>query len=100
MRISTDHGSQPLPESGRANTQKAPENVQASGSGSLGADQAQLSGVGAQVTVLTAQALQLPEVRQARVQALRQAVEAGSYAPDPRAVAGALLDDLALKPAA
>jgi flagellar biosynthesis anti-sigma factor FlgM len=101
MRINTDHGSQPLPESDRSTTPKAAtENLQAAGSGSLGVDQAQLSGAGAQVTALTAQVLQLPEVRQAKVQALRQAVEAGSYTPDPRAVAGALVDHLALKPAA
>jgi len=101
MRVTTDHGLQPLSEGARSNTAKASaENNQASSSGSLGADQAQLSGAGAQVTALTAQVLQLPEVRQARVQALRQAVEAGSYTPDPRAVAGALVDHLALKPAA
>jgi flagellar biosynthesis anti-sigma factor FlgM len=101
MRINTDHGSQPLNEGARSNTTKAStENNQASGSSSLGADQAQLLGAGAQVTALTAQVLQLPEVRQARVQALRQAVEAGNYAPDPRDVASALLDHLALKPAA
>jgi flagellar biosynthesis anti-sigma factor FlgM len=96
MRINNDYGSQPLSEGARSNTTKASaENNQTSSSASLGADQAQLSGAGAQVTALTAQVLQLPEVRQARVQALRQAVEAGTYAPDPRAVAGAVLDHLA-----
>jgi flagellar biosynthesis anti-sigma factor FlgM len=101
MRINSDHGSQPLPESGRSNTAKLPaESTSGSSPGSLAGDQAQLSSAGAQVTALAAQLLQLPEVRQERVQALRQAIEAGSYAPNPQAVAGALLDHWAQKPAA
>jgi flagellar biosynthesis anti-sigma factor FlgM len=101
MRVNTDHGSQPLPESNRSTTaQAAGQNSQASGSAALGSDQAQLSGAGAQITALAAQVLQLPEVRQERVQALRQAVESGSYTPDARSTAGALVNHLALQPAA
>jgi negative regulator of flagellin synthesis FlgM len=101
MKITSDHGTQPLAEGGRSLTPKpAAENTPGSPASPLGQDQAQLSGVGAQVTALAAQVLQLPEVRQERVQALRQAVAAGTYAPDPQAVAGALVDHLALQPAA
>lgn len=106
MRINPDHGSQPLVESGRSNTAKTSvetsqsSGVDAAGQNSLGQDQAQLSGAGAQISALTAQALQLPDVRQERVQSLREAVQSGSYAPDPRTVAGAILDQFSLKPAA
>ena len=106
MRINPDHGSQPLVESGRSNTAKtSADTSQSSGTGSvgqnsLGHDQAQLSGTVGQISALAAQALQLPEVRQERVQSLRQAVQSGSDAPDPRAVAGAIVDQFSLKPAA
>ncbi len=101
MRVNSDHGSQPLPESSRSTTaQAAGQNSQASGSGALGSDLAQLSGAGAQITALSAQVLQLPEVRQERVQALRQAVQSGTYTPDAGNTAGALLDHLALQSAA
>jgi anti-sigma28 factor (negative regulator of flagellin synthesis) len=39
-------------------------------------------------------------VRQERVQALRQAVQSGTYTPDAGNTAGALLDHLALQSAA
>jgi len=58
---------------------------------SLGEDQAQLSGAHAQVQALAAQASQLPEIRQARVDSLRQAVRGGQYHPEPQQVAGALV---------
>lgn len=101
MRINSDHSSQPLAENSRSSAAKVPaQNDSASSPRSLGGDQTQLSAAGTQVTALTAQVLQLPEVRQERVQALRQAVQAGTYSPNPGSVAGALLDHLALQPAA
>jgi flagellar biosynthesis anti-sigma factor FlgM len=60
----------------------------------LGEDQTQLSGAHAQVLALVAQALQLPETTQAKVQALRQAVVSGKYKPSPDQVARALLSTL------
>jgi len=68
--------------------------------GDLGEDQAQLSGAHAQVSGLTAQASQLPEIRQQRVQALRQALENGQYHASPQQVAGAVLAHLATAQAA
>jgi len=99
MRIHSDQGAQPLAESNGSNT-TSHANTQASGQSLLGDDKAQLSGAGAQVTALTAQALQLPEVRQERVQALRQAVQSGIYAVNPQTVAGSIVDHLALASAA
>jgi flagellar biosynthesis anti-sigma factor FlgM len=67
---------------------------------SLGEDQAQLSGAHAQVQALAAQAAQLPEVRQEKVQALREAIEAGHYHASAENVAGAMLAHIVAAPAA
>ena len=45
------------------------------------------------VSDLTAKALQTPEVRQDKVNSLRQAVQNGSYKVDPQAVADAMLKE-------
>jgi flagellar biosynthesis anti-sigma factor FlgM len=63
-------------------------------------DQAELSGVRAQVRALAAQAARLPEVRQERVQALRQTIERGLYCPGPARVAGAILEHMITGPTA
>jgi flagellar biosynthesis anti-sigma factor FlgM len=101
MRIDLNHESQALPETSRSS---APGAAAASASASQvlgGEDQAELSGAHAQVQALVAQAAQLPEVREERVQALRQAVERGGYAASPEAVASALVTHmLAGQPAA
>jgi len=92
MRIEFNQGLQSA-ETTQTSTQRAmAASAQAAGqSGSLGEDQAQLSGAHTQVQALAAQAAQLPEVRQEKVQALRQAIEAGRYHVSPENVAGALL---------
>ena len=66
---------------------------------STGEDLAQLSGARAQVASLTAQASQLPEIRQERVEALRQALADKRYLPDLRNVAGAMLEWMLQRPA-
>jgi flagellar biosynthesis anti-sigma factor FlgM len=63
-------------------------------------DQAQLSGAHAQVQALAAHASQLPEIRQARVESLRQAVLGGQYHPEPEQVAQALVDHMIVGKAA
>jgi len=89
MRIDLNHGPQELAENnGTGSTGGAAANV--SSSGALGEDQTQLSGVHAQVEALAAQASQLPEVRQERVQALRSAVQSGQYRSNPEEIAGAM----------
>jgi flagellar biosynthesis anti-sigma factor FlgM len=104
MRIDSSQSSQGLAESQATNnaaTTKAGTTPESGVSSPLGEDQAQLSGVHAQVQVLVGQALQLPEVRQERVQALRQAVTSGKYQPSAQDVAGALLlNTIAVKLAA
>jgi len=93
MRIDLNHEPQPLPETSRSNVESATAAAaSASTSQTLGGeDQADLSGAHAQVQALVAQAAQLPEVREERVQALRLAVERGGYSTSPEAVAGALV---------
>jgi flagellar biosynthesis anti-sigma factor FlgM len=65
--------------------------VSAQAESTPGEDQASLSGAHVQIAALSAQASQLPEVREQRVQALRQAVESGQYRAEPQQVAGALV---------
>ncbi|HEY1271181.1 MAG TPA: flagellar biosynthesis anti-sigma factor FlgM [Terriglobales bacterium] len=99
MRIDF-HEPHQLPESERTN---ARSNTGAAGSVNLspsGEDQAQLSGAHVQVAALAAQASQLPEIRQERIQALRDAVESGHYRADAQKIAGALVEHLAFGPAA
>src|ERR1700678_499493 len=55
---------------------------------------AQLSGTQGWVQALAAEVVQLPELRQEKVRALRQAVQSGDYNPDPEQVAGALVSHL------
>jgi flagellar biosynthesis anti-sigma factor FlgM len=92
MRIDLSHEPQALSESNRSSSSGTSvlEGSWASGALSAGEDQAELSGTLAQVHTLVAKASQLPEVRQERVSALRQAVQSGSYQTSPEQVAGAV----------
>jgi flagellar biosynthesis anti-sigma factor FlgM len=101
MRIDLNHAAQPLPESSRTNQGPQPRASANSAAGSvLGQDQAQLSGAHVQIQALAAQASQLPEVRQERVQALRQVVQSGNYHPRPEDVAEAMMAHMKVEPAA
>jgi flagellar biosynthesis anti-sigma factor FlgM len=107
MRIEGNPGAQPAPESERTNNSQggatsSAASASASTGGALGEDQAQLSGAHGQVQalVLAAQATQTPEIRQEKVNALRQVVESGSYRPSSSQVAGALFDHMMEAPAA
>jgi len=91
MRIDFQYNPQPLVEADQTRSQSAPAaNPPATPAAE---DQAQCSGQ-PQVGVLAAQASQLPEIREQRVQALRQAVASGSYNPDPDQVADAMLAEM------
>jgi len=101
MRIDLNHGPQTLPEPNRS----SPQNAGAAGGASSstaasGEDQAVLSGAHAQVQSLVAQAFQLPEVREERVLALRQAIQSGHYESSPEKVAGAMFAHMIAGPAA
>jgi flagellar biosynthesis anti-sigma factor FlgM len=94
MRIDSNGGAQALPASQTATSAasgKAGEPGSAATASSRGEDQAQFSDVHIQVQALVGQALQLPDVREERVQTLRQAVASGQYQPSPQDLAGALL---------
>jgi flagellar biosynthesis anti-sigma factor FlgM len=95
MRIDSNPGAQGL--SGTAqNTSPgtAPETRAASTTAVVGEDQAQFSGAHVQVQALSAQVTQMPEINQAKVDALRQSVLDGTYGPDTGDIADALLSDM------
>jgi flagellar biosynthesis anti-sigma factor FlgM len=102
MRIDSNPGAQPLAESGRSSNQTTAANTAASpgGSSALGEDQAQLSDTHVQIQALVAQVAQLPETNQGKINALRQAVVAGTYQPDSDQVADALFANMVVKLAA
>ncbi len=97
MRIDLHNGTSPIAANESSRGQGA---ASASQTASSGEDQAQLSGTHMQVEALAAQAAQLPEIRQEKVVALREAVEGGRYQVDHRQVADAMLAHLAAAPAA
>jgi flagellar biosynthesis anti-sigma factor FlgM len=101
MRIDLNPGTQPLPESDRTTSQNPASATNSSpGSSPVGEDQAQFSGIHAQVQALAAQVAQLPEVGQDKVNALRQMVLGNSYHPSSEQVAEALFAHMLVTPAA
>ena len=101
MRIDSSQTAQPLPESGRGgNLSPAGAETRATPSSALGEDSAQFSGAGVQIQALVAQTLQFPEIREEKVNALRQLVAGGSYKPSPKQVAEAVFADMQAAPAA
>lgn len=95
MRIDFQYTPQPAePSNSRAQNQQTQRSSGEAARVGVGEDQAQLSGARTQVEALAAQASQLPEIRQERVESLRQAVGSGQYRPDSAKVAGALLNSL------
>jgi flagellar biosynthesis anti-sigma factor FlgM len=101
MRIDPNQGAQPLAESDRTGHQSpASGDHRPAASSPLGEDQAQLSGAHVQVQALAAQVLQFPEIRQEKVNALRQLVLGGSYQPSGRQVAEAVFAHMLVTPAA
>jgi flagellar biosynthesis anti-sigma factor FlgM len=101
MRIDGNQAAQPLPESGRtSNAGAANAETRSLLSGAPGEDQARISDAHAQVQVLVAQAAQLPEIRQEKVNALRQAILGGGYQPGSSQVAEAVFLHMLPTPAA
>jgi negative regulator of flagellin synthesis FlgM len=113
MRIEGNPAAQSLPESGRsANastvtgdarssaTTSTTSSATSSASGNLGEDQAEISGIHAQVRALAGQALQFPEIRQEKVNALRQVVLGGTYQPSSKQIADAVFAHMQALPAA
>lgn len=104
MRIDGNSGAQGLPETEKSGSQSAPgvsnQSTTAAWGGVLGDDQAELSGTHIQVQALTAQALQFPEVRQEKVNSLRQVVQDGTYQPSSGQIADAIFSEMLVMPAA
>jgi len=99
MRIDLHYG----PQVQETTHSRAQGNAAAAGAGpaaASGEDQTQLSGAHTQVQALAAEVSQLPEIREERVQALRQAVHNGQYHAAPEKIAGALVSHMASGPAA
>jgi flagellar biosynthesis anti-sigma factor FlgM len=97
MRIDSNQGGQQVSEGARAGNPAVANNGKSSSAGAggvLGQDQAQLSDMHAQIQTLVAQVSQLPETREQKVNALRQAVVEGTYQPKPEQVAGALFANM------
>jgi flagellar biosynthesis anti-sigma factor FlgM len=99
MRIDLNAGAQATAEADPADVQGG-AGSSSSVSSTLAEDQAQLSGSHAQVETLAAEVERMPEVRQERVQALRQAVQSGQYDASPEKVAGAVFLHLIVPSAA
>lgn len=58
-------------------------------------DTATLSTDSVSIRSLAAQAMQTPEIRQDKVEALRQAISTGNYKIDPMQIAGSILSEKA-----
>jgi len=94
MRINPYFGPQQTPETGRDKQSSQPNASPVRATPD--SDQAQLSGAHIQVQALAAQVSQLPEVRQEKVSALREAVQSGHYRPNPANIAHGLMSELFL----
>jgi len=95
MRIDCHYKPQQVPESDQTTRSNSAGNNQAAARMQSGEDQAQLSGAHLEIQALASQASQLPEVREERVQFLRQAISSGQYQTNPEKVAGALFAHMA-----
>ena len=93
MRIDFHYDPQPVAENQTRSAANAATTAGSPISGS-GEDQAQLSGSHAHVAALAAQVAQLPEVRQEKVQALRQLILGGQYHPGAEKIAGAMVSHM------
>ena len=89
MRIDLHYNPQSSGETSRPTNaaQNGETSATSAARAAFGEDQAQFSTAHVQVQALVAGALQLPEVREGKIQALRQAIQSGQYKPDSRQVA-------------
>jgi len=100
MRIDLNHGPQQLPETNRRSAHSTGTGTSSLGNIVEGEDQAQISDAHVQIQALVTQASQLPEVREERVQALRQAIESGRYQASPQKIGGAMFAHMVAEPVA
>ena len=81
------------------NIQKAPStearDVKASQANKAGpADKVDISGKSKEIADLMAAVNQVPDVRDVKVQAIKQSVEAGTYTVDPRKIAEKMISEI------
>jgi len=100
VRIDLNQRAQAPEESEKAGAAGPASTQSRAASGGLGEDEAQLSGLHAQVQTLVGQAAQLPEIRQEKVNALRQVMQGGNYHPEPAQIADAMFEQMVAQPAA
>ena len=100
MRIELNFGAQQTSETSHTDRAAVANSGPAMASQGLTEDQADVSNTHLHLKALVGQAAQLPEIRQERVQALRLAIDGGTYRPSLGEVAGAMLAEIAGKPAA
>ena len=80
-QLSVDRGPKQVSNGSLAGTQRSTE------------DRTTLHTDSQSVQALTSQALNSPEIRQGKVDTLRQSVGSGEYQIDPAAIAGAMIND-------
>ena len=100
MRIDFQYTPPTTTDASRSHGQTSAAANQAGAAAESGEDRTSLSSANVQIAALSAQASQLPEIREQRVQALRQAMLSGQYRPDPQQVAGALMTHMTQSSAA
>jgi flagellar biosynthesis anti-sigma factor FlgM len=91
MRIDFQYGPQQTHDSDRSNA----ANSTAPGAQERAVTQGENSQDHIQVQTLAVQASRLPDIREAKVQSLRSAVESGRYQVDANQVANALFSEMA-----
>jgi negative regulator of flagellin synthesis FlgM len=88
------HGNDAIKASKNSSAGKADsKSVSTSEKAALGGDTVEFSSKGAEVGKLVDQMKQFPDVRQDRVEELKQKIEAGEYAPASKDIADAILKD-------
>jgi len=92
MRIDLTHASATQIASEATPKQINAENVAASGQGDAG-DRTTLTSTQQSVSELVSKAMSSPEIRQDRVDSLKQAIGNGSYALDPEQIAASMIDE-------
>jgi flagellar biosynthesis anti-sigma factor FlgM len=100
MRVDSNQSVQSLPESGRSDgPSPAGSDARSPASRPQSDDQVQFSGAQGQVQALAEQVLQFPEMRQEKVNALRQAVLDGDYQVGSTQIADAVFAHMLVTPA-
>jgi len=99
MRVDSNQAVQSLPESGRSDSPSPASSDARSPASRPQDDQVQFSGAQGQIQALAEQVLQFPEIRQEKVNALRQAVLDGDYQVGSKQVADAVFAHMLATPA-